>query len=989
MSRPTSSASTNRMSGPSSNMMGGEAMGRVHTFSPTPSASSSHQQQIYYTPQDHIVTNSFMQQFGGAYRGEIHGHMIAPYAGHQVAQGRMAIPMVGQPGNVIAINPGRAGKTPIRATPPPNGFEDLGPSPFLPEEDSTPFMPAHFDSYGQLSQSPSIGMGMQLPPNQLVSPTEHMNMARMGPQLHRSNTMPLISHQQQYQPLQPGRQRMPAQQARPSMTHRQTMTGPIQRPVPLSRHASLQAPMRSTSPHIAGDMFDPVPPGASGSPVMRQQMQQLPPPPEAIDMSWDLSSFDHSFGLNVQGISPARALGPAPQFPQRFSPHREIHVITPQGNKSNYPENIHSSSTSVATTATASSSISSLSDICVRSTRQHVKRPEEVESSDDENDSPTRGPSTSRAMLKMHLEEKKPVPAIAKPPRPPSKVGQGGRTSAKFAKVAEDPGVEGIPPGPRPMERPNPSFACIIGQAILRCKAGGLSLEHIYRYVETAYPFFKTGDGAWRNSVRHNLSIHKMFETIPRTEAFPPGKGGIWIIHEEEKCHWPAEDKFIKNFPPSHPHHAVCRQTMHEKAKEKEAMEKAAREGRVYVPKKGKKGRKLANKDDDDDDAIDMIRTSSMLTEVPLPLERSLSQQQQQAGSSTPIAEDNSTTPKMKTTLMEPPPIKALDMTDGFELEEDEGEFLPIDLAEDAEMMPPPVDVTPIDPAKKREEQLAGNGVMIPPRFERKEKRRPLIVDDDNVFTSATKRVRVAEPLAPIHPIPQETATIQELDDSFITPERERPSSSNNSKLMSSAFKTPALIQTSSSPGSSPMPQTITRSTHHPSALQQAWTHDDMTKSPARDSSPARPMLDAAFDFKPKAPPPRTRTLAHHDDDFVVPSNNISHSPRAPPKTPVTRSSAATDKNKTPRLQHLRTPSLAKTPMFFGGSPALPPPSASALLSTPMWEVGGVLDRLKDHLTGSPTHSSIRSPMPPTSPTRYAMLLDSGGSPRKRRDVSL
>ncbi|WWC85805.1 uncharacterized protein L201_000672 [Kwoniella dendrophila CBS 6074] len=992
MSRPSTSTSHSRPSGLGSNMMGGESMGRVHTFSPTPSASTSYQ-PIYYT-REQIVPDEHIQPYN-SYGGEFQGQMIAPYAGHQVAQGRIAIPMHGHPGNVMAINSNTshrgAGKTPMRVTPSPNDFDDTGFSPFLPEDDTnTPYLPAHFEVYGQMSVSPSMGQ-MQLQQNHLVSPTDQMNMARMAPQLHRNNTMPILGHPQpqHYQPLPIGRQRQNAQQGRPAMVQRQSMPVPNQRPSALSRHASLHGPSRSASPHIGGDIFDPVPQGANGSPLVRQHMQPLPPQQENMDMSWDLSAFDPAFNPTGQGISPARALGPAPMHPQRFSPHRETHMITPQnGHKLGYPNHVHSSATSVASTATASSSISSMSDISVRSARHQQIKQQDADDSEDEHESPTRGPSNSRAMMKMHLEEKKSAGQLPRQIKQiPKSTATGGRTSAKFAKVAEDPGVEGVPPGPRPMERPGPSFACIIGQAILRCKAGGLSLEHIYRYVETAYPFFKNGDGAWRNSVRHNLSIHKMFETIPRTEMFPPGKGGIWVIHEDEKCHWPAEDKFIKNFPSSHPHHGVCRQTLHEKAKENEAMEKAAREGKIYIPKKGKKGRKLAAKDEDDEEgSTEMLRTSSVLTEVPLQREDSL---QDLAGSSTPIAEEDSTTPKLKPKLLEPPPLNGQGSSESIEFEEDEGEFLPI---EPELPDPAPVDVTPVDPLKKRDEQMARNGMMMPPRFERKEKRRPLEIDDDNVFTSA-KRVRVAEPLAPIHPIPQETSThIKELDDSFITPERERPTS--NSKIMSSAFKTPALIQTSSSPGSSPMPSTITRSTHHPSALQQTWTHDDMAENHSRESSPARLTLDAAFDFKPKAPPPRTRTLVQEDDGYSLPLKQIHHhnSPRAPPKTPVSRSSAATDK--TPRIQHLRTPSLSKTPMFFGGSPALPPPSASALLSTPMWEVGGVLDRLKDHLTGSPTHSggntgSIRSPMPSTDPTRYAMLLDSGGSPRKRRDVSL
>lgn len=615
-------------------------------------------------------------------------------------------------------------------------------------------------------------------------------------------------------------------------------------------------------------------------------------------------------------------MGPPPTHPPRFSPPHGDMMITPYGQKTGTYERVIPSSATSATSSPLSS--------------QQESQPPEI--SDEENESPTKGPLATRAMSKLQLNDKagpsrpRPTNIVMRNQRPGATkpAVSGGRTSAKFAKVAEDPGVEGIPPGPRPLDRPGPSFACIIGQAILRCRAGGLSLEHIYRYVETAYPFFKNDNPAWRNSVRHNLSIHKMFETIPRTEKFPPGKGGIWIIHEDEKCHWPEEDKFIKNFPVGHPHHEVCRQTLHDRAKERAQMEKAAKEGKVYIPKKGKKGRKLPMGEDDHE----MVRTSS---DVDLHFGS-------QGQASTPQATPN----------MAPPPLPVDN--------EDDGDFLPLEEEQAVEAV---VDIRPAP-----SETPLAREATAPPRFERKEKRR-LLEDEENVFTTG-KRVRVSEPmpLAPIFTQAQESIA---LDDTFITPERERPLS--GAKMMSSAFRTPALVNTSSSPGSSPMPPTITRTTHHPSGLQQAWTHDDMAD--IANSSPQLPMLDAAFDFQPaaKSTKSRARALASEDEFPVVTSVN-------PPKTPLTRSSAA---------REMKTPGgiLSKTPLTFGRSPAQPPPTVTALLSTPMWEMGGCLDRLKDY-GSSPTHG-IRSPMPPTSPTRYAMLLGSSASPsaRKMRDFSL
>lgn len=594
---------------------------------------------------------------------------------------------------------------------------------------------------------------------------------------------------------------------------------------------------------------------------------------------------------------------------------------------------------------------------------KHQRR--EFDSSDDEQEGRTRKALPPRT-VKTRQEEKLPPPPLPLPTRPPPK-SASARAPIKPVKVAEDPGVEGIPPGPRSHERPGPSFACIIGQAILSCKAGGLSLEHIYRYVETAYPYFKSGDNAWRNSVRHNLSIHKMFETIPRTEKFPPGKGGIWIIHEDEKCHWPAQDKFIKNFPPGHPHHNVCRQTLHERQKEKDAMEKAAREGRVYIPKKGKKRRKQMLKEELEAEMAKRLaieHPGAVLSEQKVEEEKEQTPEpvEQEIASEEPVVNE----PEART-APEPEPTA-------------EVEIAP---------KPEPKKNTPMPPPAVKLEKWA----LPPPPVDPKGKRKQTESEDDPLFSNS-KRVRLAEPLAPIHPFPQESVPgkAEKYDASFVTPERERPIP-NGSKLLSSAsdFKTPALVQSSSSPGSPPMPTTVTRPTHHPSSLQQAWTHDDMSQTPPRDSSPARPMLDAAFDLKPKSL--RTKQVTQ-EDGFPHSHTDLASPPhpRGPPKTPVTRSSAAADKTQTPRLHHRKTPSMsAVTPVVFRDSPGLPRPSSSALLSTPMWEIGGCLDRLKDHFAPSPTSSirPIRSPAPPTSPTRYAMMLmETGGSPRKGKSAS-
>jgi hypothetical protein len=446
------------------------------------------------------------------------------------------------------------------------------------------------------------------------------------------------------------------------------------------------------------------------------------------------------------------------------------------------------------------------------------------------------------------------------------------------------------------------------------------------------YPYFKGVDGAWRNSVRHNLSIHKMFETIPRTEKFPPGKGGIWIIHEDEKLHWPSTDKFVKNFPTNHPHHAVCRQTLHEAEKERQAKEKAEAEGKIYVPKKAKKPKKGSVKEEEE--SVDMMRSAST----------------QSDGLFAPVLSEQA----LKT-------ITPTMMLASLPEELDTDEFVA--------MTSIPTSMPTRESSLERtssQEPMSHNGTMAPPRFGVPEKRRSCD-EDENFFNSSglssgVKRIRMTEGV-PLKPIEPDYCQQFLQEDEFITPERDRfnQSSSSSKMAQSSTLKTPALVNTSSSPGSSPMPPTVPRGTHAPSALHQGWTHDDIESSP-----PCAP-LGAALDIDIR---PKSSWKPTADEDFLPmgpPPSGLA------PKTPVTRSSAHS-KPRTPL--HCKTPGSVH---YTYASPAMSFAS-SQLMSTPSWEMAGCLDRLGN---------CQESPDGSRDIARFALNADSslnnGASPRKRQ----
>lgn len=899
---------------------------------------------------------------------------------HEIPQGRFVYP--GQPSAMTDRRFSMSGS--------PGPDDGL----FMPMSSSTHTTPFHSDM-----TSPSMGTHMSFgyPPHTNISPTDEMRQHQYHQQQHAPQIQQRIQQRERGRPALNNRHSMPTQ---PPQFAQLGARPPIQRH--MSLHTQAQQPARSASPHFGavGDVFDANP---ADSPVTRPlsslglplgQMQDHPP---RYDSALDLVS--HSFPVNSGsfrsaaddlqfqqqsqqqsqeqsqghsqaqslGITPARALGPAPA--QAFSFGQSAQMCTPDDKRA-MPLVPSSSMTAM----------SEISELSTDSTERHtsVDHRQYAPSSDgEEHDSPT------RVSIRLRKTESSSSLTFSRTVKArPSVVGC--RTSAKFEKVAEDPGVEGVPPGPRSFERPGPSFACIIGQAILSCSAGGLSLEHIYRYVETMYPYFSKGDGAWRNSVRHNLSIHKMFETIPRSEKYPAGKGGIWIIHEDEKCHWPSKDKFIKNFPVGHPHHANCRQTLHDAEKENQAREKAEKEGRAYVPKKVKKAKKGVSIKEEDGDATDMARSSSAQTAAEI------------LSSLQPLPPTHPFSTLSDTPFNVPSSLPF-----------DHSEFTPMKFADQAHAMSASSfqhDASYHHHHHHQQQQQQQQhlraapqsaphhpGGIPPQRFGSFEQKRRDSFDggDENFFASNVKRSRINEPtpLRPVHAEPE-----QYLEDSFITPERERPGPSSSTVKMaqSSAFKTPALVNTSSSPGSSPMPPTLPRGSHNPSALQQAWTHDDMADD-VQTTPP--PILDVAFDFKPKAvsragiveeffPEAPISTAASGSGSLVTTiATATATSLPACPQTPTERRLLAkphTPRSFTPRWGCMESPSFSQ--------------EEKAYLSTPRWEAAGVLDRLINRNrspsggSGSTGRSPRYPPFSPTSATSRARTTSSG-SPRKIKDL--
>ena len=78
-------------------------------------------------------------------------------------------------------------------------------------------------------------------------------------------------------------------------------------------------------------------------------------------------------------------------------------------------------------------------------------------------------------------------------------------------------------------EKPPYSYIALISMAILEHPQRKMMLGDIYSYITTKFSFYRNAtDRAWRNSIRHNLSLNECFMKSGRADN---GKGNYWSIH--------------------------------------------------------------------------------------------------------------------------------------------------------------------------------------------------------------------------------------------------------------------------------------------------------------------------------------------------------------------------------------------------------------------------------------------------------------------------
>lgn len=106
-----------------------------------------------------------------------------------------------------------------------------------------------------------------------------------------------------------------------------------------------------------------------------------------------------------------------------------------------------------------------------------------------------------------------------------------GKPPLKYHRIRKyDPNDESFQIQTGMTGKPPYSYATLIAVAIKRSPHGRLTLNGIYSWISDNFPYYRNGSTAWKNAVRHNLSLNRSFVRVARPIS-EPGRGAYWAVN--------------------------------------------------------------------------------------------------------------------------------------------------------------------------------------------------------------------------------------------------------------------------------------------------------------------------------------------------------------------------------------------------------------------------------------------------------------------------